>query len=90
MARKPPNFQWLGFTDDQLDQLDFFDFIGNNAWAPTGQTEEAMPAMLKEWADSGRTLADLLEAMAAIGYGRHALHQLERWESKRLTGKFGR
>ncbi len=90
MARKPENFQWLGFTDEELEQLDFFDYIGNNGWAPNSQTEELMPVVLKEWAESGRTLAELLEAMTAIGYDRHALHQLERWESKRTTGRFGR
>jgi hypothetical protein len=29
-------------------------------------------------------------AMASIGYSRNAIRQLERWESKRTTGKFGR
>jgi hypothetical protein len=33
VARKPTNFQWLGFTQEQIDPLDFFDFIGNNGWA---------------------------------------------------------
>jgi hypothetical protein len=49
-----------------------------------------MPKMLAEWAASGRTLAELQGAMAAIGYDRRNLEQLARWESKRTTGKFGR
>lgn len=30
------------------------------------------------------------EAVSAVGHSRNALHQLDRWESKRTTGKFGR
>ena len=29
------------------------------------------------------------EAMASVGYGKDALHQIDRWESKRTTGHFG-
>lgn len=49
-----------------------------------------MPALLGEFAQAGLPLAQVKEAMASIGYGEQALHQLERWESKRITGKFGR
>jgi hypothetical protein len=39
---------------------------------------------------AGLPLVQVKEAMASIGYGKHALHELDRWESKRTTGKFGR
>lgn len=90
MARKPANFEWLGFTEEQLGQLDFFDHLGNNGWARNSQTDALMVGLLDDWAAEGLTLKQLQDAMAAIGYGRHALHELARWESKRTTGKFGR
>lgn len=90
MARKPPNFEWLGFTQEQRKQLDFLDFIGNNGWARNSQTEALMPGLLDDWAAEGLTLNQLQEAMRSIGYDRHDLHELERWERKRTTGKFGR
>ena len=37
MARKPANFQWVGFTDEQLKDLDFLDHLGNNGWARNPQ-----------------------------------------------------
>lgn len=49
-----------------------------------------MPGLLSEFEQAGLPLARVKEAMASIGYGKEALHQLERWESKRTTGKFGR
>lgn len=90
MARKPPNFQWLGFTDEQIELLDFIDFVGNNGWDRNGQTDELMPKLLADVAASGMTMQQLKQAMASIGYDRGDLHQLDRWESKRTTGKFGR
>ncbi|GAA5153796.1 hypothetical protein GCM10023340_36360 [Nocardioides marinquilinus] len=90
MARKPSNFQWLGFTDEQIKMLDFFDFIGNNGWARNSQSDALMPGLLKDWAEEGRTLEELQQAMQAIGYDRDDMRQLARWESKRTTGKFGR
>ncbi|GAA4710832.1 hypothetical protein Prum_091480 [Phytohabitans rumicis] len=45
---------------------------------------------LQDFADSGVALAQIKEAMYQIGYNKHALHQLDRWESKRTTGRFGR
>jgi hypothetical protein len=90
VARKPANFQWLGFTEEQIHLLDFLDFIGNNGWARNSQSEVLMPKVLRDLADSGVAFDRLREAMASIGYGKDALHQLDRWESKRTTGKFGR
>lgn len=39
---------------------------------------------------AGLALPQSVDAMAAIGYSKESLHQLERWESKRTTGAFGR
>lgn len=90
MTRKPPNFQWLGFTDEQRDLLERLDFYGNNGWARTSQLDFAMPILLRECGEAGLTLPQIRGALGAIGYDSHALHQLDRWESKRSTGKFGR
>lgn len=90
MARKPPNFEWLGFNEEQLELLNFIDFIGNNGWGRNGQTDALMVGTLQECVDAGMDIDVVVEAMAAIGYGRSALHQLRRWESKRTTGKFGK
>jgi hypothetical protein len=49
-----------------------------------------MPSLLRDLARAGLSLAQIKAAMASIGYGKTALHQLDRWESKRTTGKFGR
>lgn len=89
VARKPANFEWLGFTEEQIDLLNTIDFVGNNAWARTSQTAIVMPKLLGELAASGVGIGQVVEAMRAIGYHRDALHQLERWESKRTTGRFG-
>lgn len=90
MARKPDNFQWIGFDEEQIKLLDFIDFVGNNGWDRNGQTNALMPNLLRECEEAGLTLPRILSAMQSIGYSRNALHQLERWESKRLTGKFGK
>jgi hypothetical protein len=90
VALKPPNFQWLGFTDQQVKLLDFIDFVGNNAWDRNGQTETLMPKVMADVEAAGMTVAQVKDAMASIGYSKDALHQLDRWESKRTTGKFGR
>jgi len=90
MARKPKNFQWLGFSEQQTRKLDFLDHLGNNGWARNSQTEALMPGLLGEFADEGVSIAQVKEAMRAIGYEKHSLHELDRWESKRTTGKFGR
>ncbi|WP_375003721.1 hypothetical protein [Aeromicrobium sp. CTD01-1L150] len=90
MARKPENFEWLGYTDEQVELLNFIDYLGNNGWARNSQTDEIMPGLLGECVESGLTVDRIKAAMSSIGYGRNALHELDRWESKRTTGKFGR
>jgi hypothetical protein len=45
---------------------------------------------MQQFADAGIPLARVKEAMAEIGYDKDDLHQLERWESKRRTGRFGK
>jgi hypothetical protein len=90
VARKPANFEWLGFTEEQIRKLDFLDFIGNNGWDRNSQSEALMPTVLGDLASAGVPLARVKEAMASIGYSKDALHQLDRWESKRTTGRFGK
>jgi hypothetical protein len=90
VARKPPNVSWLGFTKKQAELLDFLDHLGNNGWGRNSQTEALMPTLLGDLEQAGLPLVQVKEAMASIGYGKHALHQLDRWESKRTTGNFGR
>ena len=90
MALRPPNFTWLGFTPDEVRQLEFLDHLGNNGCDRNGQTDEIMPKVMQGFADSGVTLGRVKAAMAAVGYDRADLHQLDRWESKRTTGRFGR
>jgi len=46
VARKPPNFTWLGFTEEQVGLLTYLDFAGNNAWSRNSYTEEVMPGLL--------------------------------------------
>ena len=89
VARKPENFVWLGLTDEQARKLDFLDHLGNNGWARNPQSEAILPTLLGELDAMGLPLAKVIEAMSAIGYGVRALHQLERWESKRTTGRLG-
>ena len=90
MTRKPPNVSRLGFTKRQAELLDFLDHLGNNGWARNSQTEALMPKLLGDLEQAGLPLVQVKEAMASIGYGKQALHELDRWESKRTTGKFGR
>lgn len=90
MAKKPNNFQWLGFTDEQIRLLDFIDHFGNNSWTRNAQTEKLMPKILSDCADAGLNVDQVIEAMRSIGYDDRALHMLTRWESKRTTGKFGK
>jgi hypothetical protein len=89
VARKPPNFEWLGFTEEQIDLLNLVDFVGNNGWSRNGQTDSLMPNLLGKLAVSGVPISRVVESMRSIGYHRDDLHQLERWESKRTTGRFG-
>jgi len=43
MARKPANFQWIGYSDKQVELLDLLDHVGNNAWARNSPTESLTP-----------------------------------------------
>lgn len=90
MARKPKSFQWVGYTADQVKELDFIDFIGNNGWARNSQTDAVMTSVLGKCEQIGLGIEQIIAAMRSIGYSTSALHMLERWESKRTTGKFGR
>ncbi|PPB48380.1 hypothetical protein C4K88_11515 [Arthrobacter pityocampae] len=90
MAEKAEGFEWVGFTDDQAKLLDRTDHLGNNGWDSNGQTDELMPKHLARCAEAGLSIGQIVEAMQRIGYDKRTMHQLERWEGKRLTGKFGR
>ncbi|MBT1633278.1 hypothetical protein [Curtobacterium flaccumfaciens] len=90
MTPPPAELSWIGFTAEQHDLLETLHFIGNNGWDRNGQTDEMMPRLLERAAALDLPLARIKEAMSAVGYSGHALHQLDRWESKRTTGKFGR
>jgi hypothetical protein len=89
VSRKPSNVSWLGFTHEQAKLLDFLDRLGNNGWARTPQTDALMPKVLGDCDEVDLTVARVKEAMMSIGYSRGALNQLDRWESKRTTGRFG-
>jgi hypothetical protein len=90
MARRPHNFTWLGRTPEQVELLEFLDYLGNNGWARNSQTDALMPSVMGDFAAAGLSLDDVVESMRSLGYHDGALHQLRRWESKRTTGKFGR
>lgn len=77
-------------TEEQAKLLDRIDQYGNNGWARNSQSEIVMPRLLGQAADAGLSLEVILEKMGSLGYHRGALHELERWERKRTTGKFGR
>lgn len=49
-----------------------------------------MPKLLRDCWGAGLPMQQVQQAMESIGYSRQALHQLEQWESKRTTGRFGR
>ena len=89
MTQKPPGHTWQGFTDEQAELLDRLDFYGNNSWARNSQSEVLMPTLLGDLHETGLDLGRAKEAMETIGYSKDALHQLDRWDSKRTTGKFG-
>lgn len=90
MARKPDNFEWLGFTQEQRELLDFIDFLGNNGWARNSQTDEVMPSTLDDCAEAGLRVEQIKGAMQSIGYDERTTRELDRWERKRTTGKFGK
>lgn len=86
----PENLFWIGFTKEQHDLLETLHQIGNNGWDRNGQSDAMMPGLLERAALEGLSLRRIKEAMAAVGHSPQSLHQLDRWESKRTTGKFGR
>ncbi len=90
MTRRPANFQWIGFTPEQVALLDRLDFYGNNGWARNPQSETMLPILMRQAEDLGLTVDRIQEAMQSIGYSPRAVHMLARWESKRTTGFFGR
>ena len=90
MALRPDDHEWTGFTSEQAELLNRLDFYGNNDWSRNPQSEVVLPNLLKQLHDAGLPLDEVKEAMASIGYGKEALHELDRWESKRTTGRFGR
>ena len=90
MALKPPDHTWQGFTQEQSRLLDFLDHLGNNGWARNPQSEEILPTLMGDFVDAGLDVNQVKEAMRSIGYDKDDLHQLDRWESKRVTGRFGR
>lgn len=90
MALRPPDHSWPGYNQAHAELLDFLDDLGNNGWARNPQTEEIMPNLMGDIHKAGLSVDRVKDAMASIGYDRTALHELDRWESKRTTGKFGR
>lgn len=89
MTRRPTDYFWQGFTPEQAERLDFLDHLGNNDWARNPQSEEIMPQLMGDLYKLGLNMDHVKVAMKSIGYDKDALSQLERWESKRTTGKFG-
>jgi hypothetical protein len=87
MVRK---HSWRGFTQEQADLLNYLDHDGNNGWARNPKSEEVMPKLMDDLCRAGLTIATIKAAMESIGYDKEDLHELDRWESKRTTGKFGR
>ena len=90
MTRRPSNVAWVGFSPEQTKLLDHLDHLGNNGWSRNSQTDAVMPKVLAQCEEAGLSLDRIKDAMASVGYGGEALHQLDRWESKRTTGRFGR
>lgn len=90
MSRRPGNVAWVGFTAEQTKLLDFVDHLGNNGWARNSQSAAVMPSLLTNCEAAALTIDEIKAAMASVGYGQRALHQLGRWEAKRTTGRFGR
>ena len=90
MALRPDDHEWTGFTYEQAELLNRLDFYGNNDWSRNPQSEVVLPDLLKQLHDAGLPIDEVKESMASIGYDKRAMRQLDRWESKRTTGKFGR
>lgn len=90
MAKKPIEFVWDDYSEAQGELLDYIDFIGNNGWTRNSQTDEIMTKLLAECADAELSIDEIIAAMQSIGYDKRTVHQLKRWENKRLTGRFGK
>lgn len=90
MARKTEDTSWLSFSQEQQTLLTHLDIIGNNGWGRNDQSNRMMPILLGQCAAAGLSMEVIKDTMRAIGYGPGALHQLDRWESKRTTGFFGK
>ena len=90
MSRRPRNVAWVGFNAEQTKLLDFLDHLGNNGWARNSQSEAVMPSLLANCEAAALSIDEIRAAMASVGYGQPALHQLGRWEAKRTAGRFGR
>ncbi|WP_431911171.1 hypothetical protein, partial [Amycolatopsis thermoflava] len=89
MSRKPPGHSWSGFTEAQGGCWTSLITLGNNGWARNPQSEELMPKVLNNLLEAGLGLERIRDAMGSLGYDNDSLHQLDHWESKRTTGKFG-
>ena len=87
---RPSSVLWLGFTEEQASVLDLIDLVGHNGWNRNGQIEYLMPQLLAHALGVGLTVDRVKEAMRTVGYDPDALDMLDRWESKRTTGSFGR
>lgn len=72
MARKPGNFEWLGYTQQQRELLDFIDHLGNNAWSRTPQLEALMPTTLANCAAEDLAFDRITTAMESVGYSPEA------------------
>jgi hypothetical protein len=88
--RRPSNVSWVGFTEEQVELLELVDHLGNNGWARNSQTVEVMAAVLADCEAAKLDIHRVKNAMASIGYETLALHELDGWESKPTTGRFGR
>lgn len=89
MTRKPVGDAWVGFTPEESKLLDKIDFYGNNGWSRNSQSEVMMPSILGECVSAGLDMDRIKDAMMSVGYSDRSVHQLDRWESRRSTGKFG-
>jgi hypothetical protein len=83
VPRKPVDFEWLGYTAQQIRILNGLDRLGDHDWVSDLRNQEAMPRMMRMLQATGLTITSTREAMRAIGYGKNALLQLDRWESER-------
>jgi len=88
MTKKPADHSWQGFTEEQGQLLDTLDFYGNNDWSRNTQSDIILPKLMGELHEVGLSIGQIQQAMQSLGYHKGAIHQLARWESKHITGKF--